>query len=65
MSKLDVNLSLSTDTGGRYSYGKTTNYTEIFEITQTVDDSDSFINLALFRRIEDPSLLPSSTITSS
>ena len=46
--KLDVNLSLTTERGGSYNYGKSTTYTEIFEITQTVDNTNGFISLASF-----------------
>ena len=47
-NKLDINLNLKSSKGGMYAYGKSTSYTEVFEITQTLDNTDGYILLALF-----------------
>ena len=48
MATLKSNLNISTSLGHRYSYGLSNDYTEVFEVTQQIDNNDDYINIATF-----------------
>ena len=48
MATLKSNLNINTSLGHKYSYGLSDQYTEIFEVTQQIDNNDAYINIATF-----------------
>ena len=45
MANSTANLSLTTSLGHRFRYSSTTNYNEVFQVRQEVDNTDAFIDM--------------------